>query len=168
MAIDERALQFAIDRSLIHDLLGRYAFAIDYGSDDPTRWARLFAEDGRFEIPIMRVVVEGHAALAEFAAGLQRTIPGLHHAMTNFYLDLDGELATGKCQLNEFLLRPEGIYTNLQGWYEDEYSKVDGRWYFRVRKVFFPRDSSRVTTGGRIGEYFREYLDYCRRWRRDA
>ena len=91
MAIDERALQFAVDRILIHDLLGRYAFAIDYGNDDPARWAGLFTEDGRLEIPIMKVVVEGHAPLAagcltrarlgltrEAAGTLRATAPPVH------------------------------------------------------------------------------------------
>jgi hypothetical protein len=166
--LDERYIQEAADRVMIQDLLGRYAFAIDYDSHDPAAWAALFTEDGRFEIPIMQVVVEGRAALRDFAAGLQRTIPGLHHVMTNLVVDLDGDRATGRCQLNEFLLRPEAIYNNLQGWYEDAYVRDGRRWRFRSRKVFVPRDSSRVTTGGRIGEYFEAYLDFCRQYRRDA
>lgn len=163
---DERYLQEAADRVMIQDLLGRYAFAIDYETGDPGAWAALFTEDGRFEIPVMKVVVEGRAQLAEFAAGLQRTIPGLHHVMTNLVVDLDGDRATGRCELNEFLLRPEAIYSNLQGWYEDEYVRRDRRWRFRVRKVLVTRDSSRVTTSGRIGEHFKAYLDFCRRYRR--
>jgi len=167
MALDEKYIQEAADRVMIQDLLGRYAFAIDYDTHDPGAWAALFTEDGRFEIPVMKVVVEGRDALREFAAGLQRTIPGLHHVMANFVIDVDGDRAVGKCELNEFLLRPEGIYNNLQGWYEDEYHRQDRGWLFRVRKVFVPRDSSRVTTAGRIGEYFAAYLEFCRQYRRE-
>lgn len=163
---DDNYLQAAADRSMIQDLLGRYAFAIDYETGNPALWASLFTPDGRFEIPIMKVVVEGRAALTEFAAGLHCTIPGLHHVMTNSYVDVDGDSATGKCELNEFLLRPEAIYNNLQGWYEDEYQREGNRWRFRSRKVLFPRDSSRVTTGGVIGEYFRDYLPFCQQYRR--
>ena len=167
MARSDAYLQAAADHIMIRDLIGRYGFAIDYETGDPGQWAQLFTEDGRFEIPIMKVVVEDRAALTEFAAGLQRTIPGLHHVMSNAFVDLDGDRATGRCHLNEFLLRPEAIYNNLQGWYEDEYRRVGDVWRFRVRKVLFPRDSSRVTTGGKIGEYFQEYLTFCRQFRRD-
>ena len=165
MALDEKYIQEAADRVMIQDLLGRYAFAIDYETNDPGAWAALFAEDGRFEIPIMKVVVEGRDELRDFAAGLQRTIPGLHHLMTNVMIDVDGDRASGKCELNEFLLRPEAIYANLQGWYEDEYLRNGRHWLFQTRKVFVPRDSSRVTTGGKIGEYFKAYLEYCRQYR---
>lgn len=167
MPRDEHYLQTAADRSMIQDLIGRYAFAIDYETGNPGLWAALFTEDGRFEIPIMKVVVEGRAALEAFAAGLHRTIPGLHHVMTNSYVDVDGDHAIGKCELNEFLLRPEAIYNNLQGWYEDEYVRDGSRWRFRVRKVLFPRDASRITTSGAIGDYFKEYLAFCRQYRRD-
>ena len=109
MSLDEEYIQAAADRTMIQDLLGRYAFAIDYDTHDPGIWASLFVENGRFEIPVMQVVVEGRAALRDFAAGLQRTIPGLHHAMTNFTCDIDGDRARGRCELNEFLLRPEAI-----------------------------------------------------------
>jgi hypothetical protein len=167
VALDEKIIQLAADRTMIQDLIGRYAFAIDYDTHDPAAWAALFTEDGRFEIPIMKVVVEGRAALREFAAGLHRTIPGLHHVMSNFIVDVDGDQARGKCELNEFLLRPEAIYNNLMGWYEDEYQRHDGRWLFRVRKVFVTRDSSHVTTSGRIGSYFKDYLAFCRQYRRE-
>ncbi len=167
MALDEDYIQRAADRTMIQDLLGRYAFAIDYQTNDPNAWASLFTDDGRFEIPAMRVVVKGRTALRDFAAGLHRTIPGLHHVMTNFVVDVTGDTASGKCELNEFLLRPEAIYNNLMGWYEDDYVRENGSWMFRVRKVFVSRDSSRVTTSGAIGDYFRDYLAFCRHYRSD-
>ena len=80
MALDEDYIQRAADRTMIQDLLGRYAFAIDYQTNDPNAWASLFTDDGRFEIPAMRVVDKGRTALRDFAAGLHRTIPGLGHA----------------------------------------------------------------------------------------
>jgi hypothetical protein len=167
MPLDEHYIQAAADRTMIADLLGRYAFAIDYETADPAAWAALFTPNGRFEIPVMKVVVEGRAALTEFAAGLQRTIPGLHHVMSNFHVDVDGDHARGRCELNEFLLRPEGIHSNLMGWYDDEYQRDGSRWLFRVRRVMVPRDASRVVTGGAIGAYFAEYLAFCKRYRRE-
>ena len=65
----------AADRVMILDLLGRYAFAADYGTGNPSEWASLFVEDGRFEAPESGLQVTGRAALCEFIDGLHRTIP---------------------------------------------------------------------------------------------
>ena len=51
MALDETYIQEAADRVMIQDLLGRYAFAADYGTGNPESWAALFIEDGIFGIP---------------------------------------------------------------------------------------------------------------------
>lgn len=166
MPRDPRYLQEAADRSQIHDLLGRYAFAIDYETRNPRQWAELFVEDGRFEIPEVAIVVEGRAALTEFAAGLQRTVPGLHHVMSNIMIDFDsdGDRARGRCELNEFMLRDEAIYSNLQGWYEDDYVFADGRWRFAVRRVHVSEATRAVGREGRIGAYMRPFFDFCRQY----
>jgi hypothetical protein len=161
MSPDEKYIQEAADRIMIQDLLGRYAFAADYGRDDPEAWAALFTEEGRFEIPETLVVVAGRPALSEFIEGLHRTVPGIHHVMTNFVIDVDGDRARGKCELNEFMLRPEAIYNNLHGWYEDDYLRVDGRWYIEVRRVHLSDDSLAVATSGRVGEYFKDFFEMC-------
>ncbi|MBL6750557.1 MAG: nuclear transport factor 2 family protein [Nevskia sp.] len=164
MARDEKYLREAADRIMIQDLLGRYAFAIDYATHNPMEWAELFVEIGRFEIPEVSIVVEGRAALRDFAAGLQRTIPGIHHVMTNFVIDIDGDRARGKCELNEFMLRPEAIHNNFHGWYEDDYVFVDGRWRIEVRRVHVLPDCRSVGASGKIGEYFRPFFDFCRQY----
>ena len=57
MALDEIYIQEAADRVMIQDLLGRYAFAADYGTGNPESWAALFIEDGIFEIPKISMIV---------------------------------------------------------------------------------------------------------------
>lgn len=167
MSRDPAYLEAAADRAHIADLVGRYAFAIDYDTHDPGAWAALFTSDGRFEIPIARVVVAGQDELTVFAAGLQRTLPGLHHVMSNLVVDLDGERARGRCQLNEFMVRDEAIYSIVQGWYEDDYRLTAAGWRFERRQVFVSRASSRVSTSGVIGEYTRAYFEFCRGYRRE-
>ncbi len=162
MSLDEKYIQEAADRIMIQDLLGRYAFAADYGKGDPESWAALFIEEGRFEIPEISLVVAGRAALIKFMEGLHRTVPGLHHVMSNFVIDIDGDRARGKCELNEFMLRPEEIYNNLQGWYEDDYVRVDRRWYIKVRRVHLSDDTRSVASSGKVGEYFKDFFDMCR------
>jgi hypothetical protein len=57
------------------------------------------------------------------------------------------------------MLRPEAIYNNLHGWYEDDYVRLGGRWYFDVRRVHLPDDAITVATTGKIGEYFAQYFE---------
>ena len=85
--------------------------------------------------------------------GLHRTVPGLHHVMSNFVIEIDGDRARGKCEPNEFMLWPEEIYNNLQGGYEDDYVRVDGRWYIKILRVHLPDDTRSVASSGKAGEY---------------
>ncbi len=166
----QRYLLEAADRIMIQDLLGRYAFAADYAHGDPHAWSSLFTEDGSFEVPSIGLVVGGRAELERFVDGLHKTVPGIHHVMSNFVIDIDidGDTARGKCELNEFMLRPEAIYNNLHGWYEDDYVKHDQRWYISVRRVHLTRESSSVATNGKIGEYFADFFAMCEQFRNTA
>jgi len=95
MSLNEKYIQEAADRIMIQDLLGRYAFAADYGKGDPETWAALFIEEGRFEILETSLVVACKTALIKFIEGLHRTVPGLHHVMSNFVIEIDGDRARG-------------------------------------------------------------------------
>ena len=165
MMSQEQYLLEAADRVMIQDLLGRYAFAADYAHGDPRAWSSLFTDDGRFEVPSIGLVAAGRAELERFIDGLHNTVPGIHHVMSNFVIDIDGEAARGKCELNEFMLRPEAIYNNLHGWYEDDYVKVDHRWYIAIRRVHLTKESSAVATSGKIGEYFADFFAMCEQFR---
>lgn len=163
MARTSEYLQQAADRVMIQDLLARYAWHVDHG--DPADWAALFTEDGVFEIPTVKVKAEGREELAAFAADLQQAIPNVHHVQTNFVIDLDGDRARGKCELNEFMARSEAVYPNLQGWYEDDYVFRDGRWLIAHRRVFTAEPKSTVT--GKVGEYFQPFHEVCKtKWRK--
>ncbi len=164
MSSNDKYLLEIADRVMIQDLLARYAFAIDYATRNPEEWAALFIPTGRFEIPEISLVVSGHAELQEFAAGLHRTVPGLHHVMSNFVIDLNGDRAVGKCELNEFMLRDEAIYNNLHGWYEDDYVRIDDRWRFVVRRVHLPDAAIAVASHGTIGEYFKGYFEMAQKY----
>lgn len=156
-------MQQAADRVMIQDLLARYAWEVDHG--DPAAWAALFTEDGVFEIPAVKVKASGRDELARFAGDLQGAIPNVHHVQTNFVIDLDGDRARGKCELNEFMARSEAVYPNLQGWYEDDYVFRGGRWLIAHRRVFTAEPKSTVT--GKVGEYFQPFHDVCKtKWRK--
>ena len=64
------------------------------------------------------------------------------------------------------MLRPEEIYNNLQGWYEDDYVRVDGRWYIKILRVHLPDDTRSVASSGKVGEYFKDFFDMCEDFRK--
>lgn len=144
----------AADRIMIHDLLARYAMAIDHGT--PEGFAAVFTKDGIFEAPQSGMSVQGPAALISVARDLYRTLPNVHHVMSNLVIDISGDQAKGRCELNEFMARPEAIYPNLQGWYEDDYVFTDQRWLIKHRRCFVSEPAS--VTSGKVGEYFANYF----------
>lgn len=156
-----RYLEEAADRMMIQDLLGRYAWEIDHGT--PGGWADLFTAEGVFEVPVMRLRVQGREQLVAFAGDLRRTLPNVHHVMSNFVIDLAGDRAHGRCELNEFLARPEGIYPNLQGWYEDDYVFEGECWRIDHRRVFVAEP--RAGKSGRVGDYLAAFFEACEKYR---
>ncbi len=161
MSRTEQYLQEAADRTMIADLLARYVWAIDYGTAE--EWANVFTPDGVFGVDKGGLRVAGRARLMEFANDLYRTVPHLHHVTTSMAIDLDGDRAKGKSQLNEFMSRPEAIYPNLHGWYEDDYVFVEGRWLIKRRIVHLPHPEN--TRAGKVGEYFQDFWEACEKYR---
>lgn len=143
----------AADRVMIQDLLARYAWELDHGSAEG--WADAFTADGVFEAPNLGFRVAGRDALIAFARDVHRTLPNVHHVMTGFVIDLAGDRASGRCFLNEFMARPEGMYNNLQGRYEDDFMFDGVRWRIEHRRAYVAEPESMGI--GKIGEYFREF-----------
>ena len=46
---------------------------------------------------------------------------------------VDGDKAHGTWYQQEFLHQKDGVKRTVTGQYEDDYVKVDGRWYFQKR-----------------------------------
>lgn len=153
-------LKTAADRTMIQDLLARYAWEIDHGT--PEGYAALFTEDGVFEAPDLKVRVQGTEELLAMARDLQRTLPNVHHLMSSLVIDVSGDQARGRCELNEFMARPEAIYPNLQGWYEDDYVFDGEQWLIEHRRVFIAEPAS--TTSGKVGEYFSPFFKECEKY----
>jgi hypothetical protein len=161
---DRAYLEGAAHRVMIQDLLARYAWELDHGS--PQAWAQCFTPQGIFEAPALGFRVAGHEALAAFARDVHRTLPDVHHVMTGFVIDLDGRRASGKCFLNEFMSRPEGMYNNLQGWYEDTFVRDGARWRIEHRRAHVAHPQG--MTQGKIGEYFRAFAEAALKYRISA
>lgn len=143
---------------MIQDLNARYALALDYPQNGGQDLVNLFTEDGIFTIPEISMVVQGHDEIRIFAEGIHKTVPGIHHVITNIAVETNGDTATSRAEINEFMLRNEAIYNNIHGWYEDEYIRVEDRWLFKIRCFHAHDDVVSVLTSGKIGEYFEEFM----------
>lgn len=119
------------DRDAIRELTARYCqLAVARRIEDVVD---LFTEDGVMESG--DTVGKGREALLEIyreSLGSLRPIPTVH----NHVIDLDGDRATGFCQL-ELRTVEEGEAYTAAGHYEDRFERVDGAWKFAARKLVF-------------------------------
>lgn len=149
-------LQIA-DRVMIQDLVSRYAFLGDYGSRD--EWVDLFTPTAEWELPALGAVVRNHDGLGRLFDIVREFAPGINHLQSNLIVDVNGTIASGRVALNEFLLRPRGIFSNAHGWYEDNYESVGGRWRFVRRRLHLTADGISVMTSGEIGTFMSPMLN---------
>lgn len=124
------------DRQEIYDLSNAYSFYVD--TNQNARCKDLFAEDAVFDescinLPIQRGR-ENIAAL--FESVTPETIIYFIHYVTSIWIhEHDAENAKAICYL-----RGEGCFSNgaqplIRGYYDDIYKKIDGKWYFKSRKL---------------------------------
>lgn len=140
-------------------LTHRYCRFADRG--EASRLAELFTEDGRFEVPGM--VLRGREQIARtFARREALTDLQTLHLCTNLDVEvLDGSTAHGWVNLclfrrwrDEGSTEPVPMTTpSLVASYDDEYTRVEGRWLLasRVQRVVFadPSDTGWNRPSGR-------------------
>ena len=119
---------FGDDRQCIGEP-ARYNFAIDGG--EAATWAATFTPEGVFDSTMG--TFEGTAALAEFAAGFAKEMPGTEHWVSNQVIEGDGDRATHRCYVQ--LITAESGESLARAKYSDELVKLDGEWKFSRRVV---------------------------------
>ncbi len=135
---------YAQDRAEIEDLMARYLFAIDYFDWDA--YVATFAEDG--ELEFAAGVSKGRAAIraaaTRFAEGIGRfyhTEDGkpaiLRHVILQSSIRVEGDRAWGRSLWLEMANHGPGdtMKMGTYGIYEDEFTKVGGRWLIARRNV---------------------------------
>lgn len=147
-------IETAADHAMLRVLLDRYAWEIDHGT--PEGWSRTYTPKGIFEVPDAGIRVEGTEDLVAFAQTLQALLPDVHHVMSGFVFDVDGDRASGRCELNQFMARPEGVLASQQGWYQDDFVFDGSEWRLSHRRAFTQAPASAVA--GRVGEYSAAYF----------
>jgi hypothetical protein len=132
------------DRAEIEDLMARYLFAIDYFDWDA--YVATFAEDGELEFAsgLSKGREAIRKAVTSFAQGIGRfyhTEDGkpaiLRHVVLQSSIRVEGDRAWGRTLWLEMANHGPNDEPKIgtYGLYEDEFSKVGGRWLIARRNV---------------------------------
>jgi len=135
---------YAQDRAEIEDLMARYLFAIDYFDWDS--YVGTFAPDG--ELEFARGVTKGRDAIRQtvmdFSKGIGRfyhTADGnpakLRHVILQTSIRVEGDRAWGRSLWLEMANHGPNDEPKIgtYGLYEDEFVRLDGKWYIQRRNV---------------------------------
>ena len=127
----EQRLQVVEDRFAINDLLVRYAILLDDRRFEEV--GMLFTDDGVFSSPNSRTV--GRAAIIEnFRVKHEGFVATWHDPHASLAHIVDAEHAQGTVIGYAELAGPDhAITTSIR--YQDDYRRVDGRWFFASRHV---------------------------------
>jgi ketosteroid isomerase-like protein len=120
------------DESALIALSLEYADAVR--ERDPERWGQTWTDDARWILGPDRDVV-GRAAIVELwstAIAKYDKVVQMYHACT---FDIDGDTATGRCELQELNVKVDGGRHVLAGHYDDTYRRTAHGWRFTSRRL---------------------------------
>lgn len=141
---DDAAVQKALDRAEIQELVARYVHGLD--TLDADLYAGVFAEDAVFELPggvvhrgrdaIRKIVTDLQASRARSEAAGTRS-PSLYHVMANTSIEIVDATHARHQSYAQTVRAAEGgqFIVGFMGRYEDQLVKRDGRWYVQARKL---------------------------------
>ena len=78
---------------------------------------------------------KGHKQLRDLFIGTRQLFPSAQHLTGNHVIRAEGDRAHSICELLASMSLPENQYFILQGFYNDDLVKIDGKWCISVRKV---------------------------------
>ena len=114
------------------------ALTLEYGDAvrvrDVERWAATWTDDGRWVLGEGRDVVGRDAIVAMWSTSIAKytTVVQLYLACT---YDIDGDVATGRCVLQELNIKGDGGRHMMAGHYDDTYRRTPGGWRFTSRRL---------------------------------
>lgn len=127
-----------VDRIAIHQLVARYAYALDDAVDGGDMLAGLFLPDGVLRTP--EAIVAGSDDLAAFAR--ERTAAQTATLVTNIVIEGAGDRATGRVYVIEARVADEtGGTLSAGGLFLDEYVRTSGGWRFARREFVRSRST---------------------------
>ena len=117
------------DRLAIRELVDSYNDAVMRFDGDA--WSANWAEDGVWDLG--QGQVEGRANILATWQGAMSQFSFVGFFASAGPMTIDGDSATATWYQQEFLHGKDGSKRNVTGRYDDEYTKIDGRWYFQKR-----------------------------------
>jgi hypothetical protein len=119
------------DRLAIRELIE--TFAVGAMHVDPDIWGSTWAEDGAWKLPSLEEPAVGKAnILATFDEKLAY-VEFMSMVAFPAELVIDGDRATGKAYSRELIYTKGGEQKVVIGYFDDEYVKREGQWYFLSR-----------------------------------
>jgi hypothetical protein len=120
------------DRLAIRELLE--TFAVGAMHIDPDIWGSTWAEQGSWKLPSMSEPAVGKTDILAIFKEKMAYVD--YMSMISFPADLviDGYSAKGKAYCRELIYTKSGEQKVVVGFFDDEYVKQDGRWYFLSRE----------------------------------
>ena len=101
---------------------------------DAERWAATWTEDARWVLGEGRDVVGRDAIVALWTTSIAKYAEVLQLYLACTY-DVDGDTATGRCELQELNVVADGSRAMLAGHYRDEYRRTPDGWRFTSRRL---------------------------------
>jgi len=136
------SLEARVDRLESMEEIRKLKYQYCYYCDqdyDPEGIASLFAEDGIWSNGNTLTPTVGRKAIADSFRDVSKSIPFAAHIVMNPIVEVNGDTATGRWWLmmpstNIVDDAPKGHW--LVAEYEDDYVRVNGKWYFKKLTFF--------------------------------
>jgi hypothetical protein len=129
------------DIEAIGRLKATYCLHCDNGFD-PKAIASLFTEDGVWHGGNLRGAQVGRDNIERYFGQNKARIPFAAHLLSNQIIDVDGDQAHGLWRMlmpyNNAEIPPHGARWQVSS-YDDDFVRVDGRWYFKTLRVGLTR-----------------------------
>lgn len=124
-------MAYAMEYVEIRQLVERYADAVQrIDADD---WADCWAPDGVWDLGGR--AIEGRDAVVGFWKQVMPTFPFVVQVVhSGVITSVDGDRATGRWYLSEYMHRADGAAAHGIGCYRDEYVRIGGEWKFARRR----------------------------------
>jgi hypothetical protein len=120
------------DYVALRQVAERYVDAVN--RMDADAWGQTFAPDGEWHLSSTSVH-KGRDRVVSAWSGIMKGIPNVYmHVYSGVVDEVNGDTASGRWYMGEYLNLANGTRTMNQICYFDTYVRLDGQWYIKTRK----------------------------------